>query len=142
MAELFIPESDADIDACCPAYLALRPHLQRVQFVAQIRRQQAQGFRIVALRETGVVVSIVGFRLAEFTAWGRIVYIDDLSTLPDCRLQGHGGRLLDWVADHARSQGCAAVHLDTGYARHAAHRLYLDRGYVLASHHMSLALSG
>jgi GNAT superfamily N-acetyltransferase len=141
MAELFIAETDADIDACFPAYLALRPHLKRERFVAQVRRQQAQGFRILALRDAGIIPGIAGFRLAEFTAWGRIVYIDDLSTLPDHRLQGHGGRLLDWIADHARSQGCVAVHLDTGYARHAAHRLYLDRGYLLSSHHMSLSLA-
>jgi GNAT superfamily N-acetyltransferase len=141
MAEIFIAETDADIDACFPAYLALRPHLKREQFVAQIRRQQAQSFRILALRDAGIIQSIAGFRLAEFTAWGRIVYIDDLSTLPESRLRGHGGRLLDWIADHARSQGCVAVHLDTGYARHAAHRLYLDRGYLLSSHHMSLTLA-
>ena len=142
VTELFIAETDADIDACFPAWLALRPHLKREQFVAQIRRQQAQGFRILALRDAGIIKSAAGYRLAEFTAWGRIVYIDDLTTLPEYRLQGHGGRLLDWIAAYAKSQGCVAVHLDTGYARHAAHRLYLDRGYLLSSHHMSLSLAG
>jgi GNAT superfamily N-acetyltransferase len=140
VAELFIADTDADIDACFAAYVALRPHLKREQFVAQVRRQQAQGFQILALRDAGVIKSAAGFRLAEFTAWGRIVYIDDLTTSSEYRLQGHGGALLDWIADYARAQGCVAVHLDTGYARHAAHRLYLDRGYLLSSHHMSLSL--
>ena len=81
--------------------------------------------------------SAAGFRLAEFMAWGRVLYIDDLTTLPEARGQGFAGLLLDWLAEYARQQGCQAVHLDTGYTRHAAHRVYLSKGFELSSHHMA-----
>ena len=102
-----------------------------------MRRQEAQGFQILALRDEGRVKSAAGFRLAEFMAWGRVLYIDDLTTLPEARGQGFAGLLLDWLAEYARQQGCQAVHLDTGYTRHAAHRVYLSKGFELSSHHMA-----
>jgi GNAT superfamily N-acetyltransferase len=133
---ILIAQDDSQIESCFDAFSALRPHIKRDQFLAQVRRQEAQGYQILALQDEGVVKSAAGFRLAEFLAWGRILYIDDLTTLPDAREKGFGGMLLDWLVEHARQQRCDAVHLDTGYARHAAHRLYLGKGFELRSHHM------
>ncbi len=44
------------------------------------------------------------------------------------------------IAPWTREQGCNAVHLDSGYQRHAAYRLYLNKGFVLSSHHLALKL--
>ncbi len=138
--ELFHPSSDAELVACFPAFLELRPHLTQEAFLEQVRRQQAQGYRIVAVQAGEQVPSAAGYRFAEFLAWGKVLYVDDLTTLAAARGQGHGGVLLDWLVGHAREQGCNAVHLDSGHQRHAAHRLYLNKGFVLSSHHMALAL--
>lgn len=135
--DIFLAQSDAELDACFDVYAVLRPHLTRDRFVPQVRRQEAQGFQILALRDEGRVKSAAGFRLAEFMAWGWVLYIDDLTTLPEARGQGFAGLLLDWLAEYARQQGCQAVHLDTGYTRHAAHRVYLSKGFELSSHHMA-----
>lgn len=137
-AQIFLPTSDAQIESCFEVFEVLRPHLSRQQFLPQVRRQASQGYQIVALMEDGQVHSAAGFRVCEFLAWGRVLYLDDLSTLPASRGKGHAGRLLDWIADHARQQNCSAIHLDTGYARHAAHRLYLDKGFELNCHHMAM----
>jgi GNAT superfamily N-acetyltransferase len=137
---IFLPKDDGQIESCFDAFSALRPHLTRELFVPQVRRQESQGYQIVAVMEHGQVSSAAGFRLCEFLAWGRILYIDDLSTLPSSRGKGYAGMLLDWLAAHAQQQGCNAVHLDTGYARHAAHRVYLSKGFELSSHHMAKAL--
>lgn len=138
--DIFLAHSDAELGSCFDAYAVLRPHLTREQFVPQVRRQEAQGFQILALRDEGRVKSAAGFRLAEFMAWGRVLYIDDLTTLPEARGKGYAGMLLDWLTEHARQQGCYAVHLDTGYARHAAHRVYLSKGFELSSHHMAKSI--
>lgn len=139
-AEIFIANTDAEIESCFPVFSVLRPHLQRGDFLPQVRRQQEQSYRILALKEDGLVKSAAGFRLAEFLAWGKVLYIDDLSTLPGERSNGFAGSLLDWLVGHARIHGCRAVHLDTGYARHAAHRLYLRKGMQMNGHHVALEL--
>lgn len=136
--EIFIANTDTEIESCFPAFSALRPHIEQNNFLAQIRRQQAQAYQILALRHEGMVKSAAGFRIAEFLAWGKVLYIDDLTTLPGETSKGFAGSLLDWLIDHARSNQCQGVHLDTGYTRHAAHRLYLRKGLQLSCHHVAL----
>jgi GNAT superfamily N-acetyltransferase len=138
--EPFIVSTDADINACFEAFSALRPHIRQSEFLPQVRRQQQQSYQIAAVRVEHRILSVAGFRFAEFLAWGRTLYIDDLSTVPMARGRGYGTLLMSWLIGHARSRGCNAVHLDTGYARHAAHKIYLNCGLQLSSHHMSLDL--
>ena len=90
-SELFQPDSDAELAACFPAFHALRPHLSLDAFVQQVRRQSTQGYRIVAVRAGEQVPSAAGYRFAEFLAWGKVLYVDDLTTLESARGQGHGG---------------------------------------------------
>jgi GNAT superfamily N-acetyltransferase len=78
--------------------------------------------------------------VAHYLAWGKVLYIDDLVTHPDEKNKGMGGALLDWLLEQAKQQACDEVHLDTGFQRHDAHRLYLNKGFKLACHHMSVAL--
>ena len=137
---IFEVETDEQINDCYRAYSALRPHIVADAFLPKVRRQMAEGFRMVALRDEGLVVSAAGYRIAEFMAWGRVLYVDDLTTLPASRGKGHGGALVDWLIAHARAAGCDEFHLDSGYMRHDAHRLYLNKGMILASHHMTLDL--
>jgi GNAT superfamily N-acetyltransferase len=138
--DIFITQTDEDILACFAAFKVLRPHLDETEFLPQVRRQQAQSYSILALRHNGIVKSVAGFRLAEFLAWGRILYVDDLVTLPGETGRGFAGTLLDWLIVHAHSLQCRGIHLDTGYTRHAAHGLYLSKGFKLSSHHMALDL--
>lgn len=138
--EIFLGSDDESLEACFPAFHALRPHLTQECFLQQVRRQQEQGYQILALRHEGMVKSAAGFRLTEFLAWGRVLYIDDLTTLPGETSQGFAGALLDWLIDHAKTQRCDGLHLDTGYARHAAHRLYLRKGLEFNGHHLALDL--
>ena len=136
-----IAQSDLEIQDCFPVFKVLRPHVSEEVFLPQVRRQQAQGYQILALRDEGVVKSAAGFRSAEFLAWGKGIYIDDLITMPDEKRRGFAGQLLDWIVAHAREQGCGGVHLDTGYARHDAHRLYLRKGFRFDCHHLAVDLS-
>ncbi len=141
MPNIFLAETDAEIQSCFPVISVLRPHLESASFIERIRRQQHNGYHLAGLREDDVVCSAAGFRLIECLAWGRILYVDDLVTQPDRQGSGYGGQLLDWLIVHARANGCEQVHLDSGYHRHGAHRFYLRRGFVLGSHHFTLVLS-
>lgn len=134
--------TDEALRACFPVIHELRPHLAEEAFLAQVRRQEAaSGYRLIYLAaEGGDVVAVAGYRIAEFLAWGKALYVDDLATLSRARLQGHAGRLLDWLIAEARAQGCAELHLDSGVHRHDAHRLYLGRKLRITSHHFALGL--
>ena len=109
-------------------------------FVSQVDElQRPEGYRLVGVvpDEGADALSVAGFRLATSLSWGRHLYIDDLSTISSARGRGLAGQLLTWIHDEAERMGCAQVHLDSGVApsRYAAHRVYLNSGYVINAHH-------
>lgn len=120
----------------------LRPDLGTVEeFVERVdERQRPFGYRLIACVPDKSAVAVAGFRLGDNLAWGRHLYVDDLSTVASARRRGHAGDLLEWLRVEAERLGCGQVHLDSGVGAHraAAHRLYLGAGYRIASHHFVL----
>jgi GNAT superfamily N-acetyltransferase len=138
--------TDEEILAAFETVQALRPHLSDpALYLKQIREMQQEGYRLLYLsvQEGGeeVVAAIAGFRPMHKLHTGKGYYIDDLSTLPALRGKGYGGQLLDYIHQLAKEEGKTVVELDSGYHRLDAHRLYLNRRYVLASHHFSHKIS-
>ena len=132
-----------DTGVAFAAMRALRPHLRaEEQFVVRVDRvQRAEGYRLVGAFEDGVrdAAAVAGFKIAHNLAWGRFLYLDDLSTAPHARRRGHARALLDWLLDEARRTGCEQFHLDSGVGleRADAHRLYLNAGMVIVAHHFA-----
>ena len=122
---------------CFPVFRELRPHLDELTFLARWREQAASGYEIVAIEADGVVAAAAGFRELTTMAWGHILYLDDLIALPNFRGRGFGSALLQFLQRETVTRGCAELHLDTGYARHDAHRSYLRNGFDMTCHHMA-----
>lgn len=133
-----VARSEADIRRCWPAFRELRPHLRTEQeFVSRWRGQVEEGYRIVFIEEGDKVVAAAGYRFLRTLAWGHILYLDDLIALQAAHGTGLGSALLQYLQKEAREKGCDAVHLDTGYQRHLAHRAYLRNGFRIDCHHMA-----
>lgn len=130
------------------AMRALRTDLvDEESFVRQVDDvQRPQGYRLVGVFEEGEseAAAVAGFRVSHNLAWGRFLYVDDLSTLPEARRCGHGRALLDWLLEEARRLDCDQLHLDSavGLDRADAHRLYLNAGMVIAAHHFARYVEG
>ncbi|MCY7402592.1 MAG: GNAT family N-acetyltransferase [Nocardioides sp.] len=112
------------------------------EFVEQVDQvQRPAGYRLVAFvpDDGGDALAVAGFRLNTNLAWGRHLYVDDMSTSRAARGQGLAGRLLAWIQGEAERLDCRQVHLDSGVGpnRATAHRLYLNSGYVISSHHFT-----
>lgn len=141
MPHVQLAQTDAEILRCFQVIAELRPHLLVEQFVERVRRQQREsGYQLAFVEDDGVKAA-AGFRLGEFLAWGKILYVDDLVSTATERSKGHGKLLLDWLVAHARSAGCAQLHLDSGVQRFEAHRFYLRERMIISAHHFSLVLS-
>jgi GNAT superfamily N-acetyltransferase len=99
--------------------------------------QRPEGYRLVGVHEGRRVVAVAGFRVLSNLAWGRALYVDDLSTHPDARRRGHGAALLEWCEQEARRLDCDELHLDSavGPEREDAHRLYFNSGMRITAHH-------
>lgn len=132
-----------EIRDCFPVMRQLRPHLDLPRFVEQVENQMRNaGYVLAYLEEAGMIKAAIGYRVTSFLAWGRVLYIDDLITDGAARGKGCAGALLDWAFERAKEAQCGQVHLDSGFQRHEAHRLYLNKKMRLACHHFSVEVAG
>jgi len=137
-----LAESDSEIARCFAVMRQLRPHLIEADFVARVRRMQAEGFHLAYLAESGGAVrAVAGYRFYEKFHSGKNLYVDDLVTDPTERSRGHGQALLAWLADEARRHGCVQLELDSGVQRADAHRFYFRERMHISSYHFVRALT-
>ncbi|HNQ61636.1 MAG TPA: GNAT family N-acetyltransferase [Bacteroidia bacterium] len=133
--------SPSQIQNCFQVMKELRPYLEEDTFVERITRMHSFGYKLIYIaNDQGQPVAAAGFRFTELLHWGRAIYIDDLSTLESERSKGYASQLLDHIHKLAKQNDCAQVHLDSGCKpeRYNAHRLYLNKGYNITSHHFAL----
>ncbi|MBD8528166.1 GNAT family N-acetyltransferase [Pseudoxanthomonas sp. CAU 1598] len=132
--------SDADISLAYPVVRQLRPHLDRGDLIAAVERQRREGFRCVGLFVEGVCLGFAGYRIHHMLAHGRTLYVDDLVTEQNEHGNGYGTRLLEWLVELGRKDGCDQLHLDSGCHRTEAHAFYFRRGLRISSFHFNIAL--
>ena len=137
---IHIAETDGDIIRCFSVLQQLVPKLVEEEFLATIRTQQSEGYRLAFLEHDGAVVSVAGFRLHHVLWSGKTLYVDDLVTDSNSRAQGHGEALLHWLIDHAREAGCETFSLDSGTQRQPAHAFYFRHGLRITDFHFQLPL--
>lgn len=126
-----------DIAFCSRAIITFRPNINLDNLIGQTLKMMEEGFHIayISNNENTEAAAFVGFRTFEMYRTGTIIYIDDLFTFEENRGKGYAGALLDYVHNFALEAGIQTVHLDSGYDLHPAHRLYLNKGYILPCHH-------
>jgi GNAT superfamily N-acetyltransferase len=134
--------TDAEIRRVYPVMAQLRPHVGSAdEFLARVRRQQAgSGWRLIYVEDAGAPVAAAGFRISEWLAWGKALYVDDLICLESRRGQGFAEALMLWMEELARAEGCVQFHLDSGTHRLGAHRFYHRLKLAITSFHFQKTL--
>ncbi len=130
--------TDKEIEATFPVMSQLRHHLEKGEYLSTIRRMETlDGYRLAAVFDGGEVRCVAGYRISEFLAYGKIIYVDDLITDENTRSANLGGRLLEWLTEEARRNGCKQLHLDSGVQRHEAHRFYFRKNMKIMNYHFA-----
>ena len=139
--QLRLIDSDQDYQASFSVMRELRPHLaDAAAFAAQLRRQAAQGYRLLAAWQGDEVKGLAGYRIQENLIYGRFLYVDDLVATAEARRCGLGAALIDALREEARLQGCANFVLDTGLANALGQRFYFRQGLLAVGMHFRQAL--
>jgi len=126
------------------AMRALRPAQQDeqefVNYVDGVLRPT--GYRLIGAFAPEREQAAAGFRISDSMALGHHLYLEDLSTVPDRRREGHARALLEWLVQEARRQDCGQLHLDSvvGPERFDAHRFYHGNGFAIYAHHFARIL--
>lgn len=138
--EIIKVKTPEDIKFAGEAILEFRPNLDPETYVEEVLlMMKEENFELayIPTDDHKKAAAFVGFRTMNMLRTGRIIYIDDLFTLADYRGKGYAGKLLNYVEQQALNMNINAVHLDSGFTLHPAHRLYLNTGYILACHHFA-----
>lgn len=127
---------------CEDVILQFRTNLNKNTYVKEVLDMMDEGFQLLYIPDdqNKRAAAFTGIRTYGMLRTGKMIYIDDLFTLPEYRGRGYAAALLDHVAGIAKNAGIRSVHLDTGYALHDAHRLYLKKGFFFAAHHLAQAI--
>jgi GNAT superfamily N-acetyltransferase len=119
--------SDVEIQAAFPLMAMLRDRVQADTFLAEVRRQQHEGYELIGAFAAGGLVSLAGVRRTHTLSRGEHLFVDDLVTDESRRGAGHGAAILRWLAERAASEGIARIYLDS---RFTAKRFYEGLGFV------------
>ena len=129
-----------DFMHCWEVVHELRPMLTPETYIEMVLEMMDEGYKMIYIEQDKKAVAFCGYRLTTMFYRGKSIYIDDMCTLPVSRGKGYAGLLLDHVIASAKQDGLQSIHLDSGHWRHDAHRLYLNHGFIMNSHHFVLEL--
>lgn len=118
--------SDEEIQRAFSLMFTLRPRLRQETFLAEVRRQELQGYELVGAFEEGRLVALAGVRRSHTLARGEHLFVDDLVTAPDEQRRGRGTALLRWLAARCAAEGIPRVYLDS---RDTARGFYARVGF-------------
>lgn len=135
-------KNENDFKDCWPVVQELRPHLTWDAFVSMVPEMIQEGYHLLMARHSnGTIVAFAGYRYMQTLFDGKMIYIDDLCSLPEYRGNGYANALLDHIIEEASSKGYKFVSLDSGFQRLDAHRLYLNKGFIISSLHFRKKLT-
>lgn len=140
MIEIKTAITDQDIASCWEAMSILRPMLKENEFVQQISEMQKEGYTLLYLVDNDKTVAVAGYRFWTMLYCGKMLYIDDLSTIENSRSKGYASALLNHIYDIAREQKCESVQLDSGHVRTVAHKLYFKENFTISAFHFNKPL--
>jgi len=106
---------DEEIAAAFPLMRELRDRLKEETFVAEVQRQQAEGYRLFGLFEGARPVALAGVRRTHTLSRGEHLFVDDLVSAEGERGKGYGKELMRWLAEGARRDGLDRIYLDSRY---------------------------
>lgn len=119
--------SDAEITAAYPLARELRDRIREDSFLAEVRRQQSESYRLYGGFEGERLVSLAGVRRSHTLSRGEHLFVDDLVTAEAARGRGHGAEMMRGLAAVAAAQGIPRVYLD---ARLTAKGFYEGLGFT------------
>ena len=119
--------TDREITASFPLMASLRDRIRQETFLAEVRRQQIEGYRLFGGFDEGRLVCLAGVRRSHTLARGEHLFVDDLVTRAEDRGRGRGAEMVRWLGERARAEGLGRIYLDS---RATARGFYEKMGFT------------
>ena len=131
---------DEKISAIIPLLRLLNPALAATTLEQRLQEMVVEGYQCVGVYDNDELVGICGLWIMTKYYVGRYIEPDNMVIHPLYRSQGLGKKLMDWIDDYARSQGCVASELNCYLSNVAAQKFWKKEGYEAIAFHYQKAL--
>jgi GNAT superfamily N-acetyltransferase len=105
--------TDDDVRRAFPLMAALRDRIREETFLAEIRRQQRDGYELIGGFDGDRLVTLAGIRRSHTLSRGEHLFVDDLVTDERVRGKGYGTQTIAWLKARARRDGVPRIYLDS-----------------------------
>lgn len=105
--------TDDDVRCAFPLMAALRDRIREDTFLAEIRRQQRDGYELIGGYDGDRLVTLAGIRRSHTLSRGEHLFVDDLVTDERVRGKGYGTQTIAWLKARARGDGVPRIYLDS-----------------------------
>ena len=105
--------TDDDVRRAFPLMAALRDRIREDTFLAEIRRQQRDGYELIGGFDGDRLVTLAGIRRSHTLSRGAHLFVDDLVTDERVRGKGYGTQTIAWLKARARGDGVPRIYLDS-----------------------------
>lgn len=102
---------------------------------ARLGEMATQSYKCAGVYLNGELVGVCGLWILTKYYVGRHIEPDNMVILPEHRSQGLGHRLMAWVHDYAKSQGCIASELNCYLSNAHGHAFWEKEGYKKIAYH-------
>jgi len=101
----------------------------------------AQGYKCAGIYSNNSLVGICGLWILTKYYVGKHIEPDNVVILPEFRSGGIGAKLMSWVYEYGKSQGCIVSELNCYLSNAEGQRFWEKEGYQKIGYHYQKTLS-
>lgn len=131
---------DADVLSIIPLLRVLNGTISEHTLRERLADMVAQGYKCAGSYLDGRLIGICGMWILTKYYVGRHIEPDNVVILPEYRSKGLGKRLLAWVYEYGRSQGCVASELNCYLTNERGQVFWEQEGYNKIGYHYQRAI--
>jgi ribosomal protein S18 acetylase RimI-like enzyme len=105
--------TENEIQNAFPLMSSLRDRVRASTFLAEVQRQQRDGYQLIGAFDGERLVALAGVRRTHTLSRGEHLFVDDLVTDESLRGRGHGRALMQWLAERASAERIPRIYLDS-----------------------------
>lgn len=81
-------------------------------------------YRMFGMYEGAKLIALAGTAVQTNLYYGKHLWVYDLVTDVTLRSKGYGRKMMEFLEDHAKKEGCCCVALSSGLQREKTHQFY------------------
>jgi GNAT superfamily N-acetyltransferase len=124
-----------ELDSIIPFWQLLNDKIAIGVLKQRLHEMKGQAYECVAVYDDERMIGISGLWIMTKYYVGKHIEPDNVIILPEYRGKGIGEKLMEWIYDYGRSQGCVASELNCYVTNTAGQKFWTNAGYKIVGFH-------